>query len=158
MRSTKIALHLAALTLSTAILSAGAYAQGYNNRGFNGADEYAPGAQGQPAQSAYPVGRAANDGGMVSAKTENQPGGEGRALYNSAPSLAPQGQADEYKYPVGRSANDGGMLTTPQAEKGAERTGSSSNKEAFRSGNETYNFAGQGQPPKKAPGRSHSND
>ena len=158
MRPTKIALRLAALTLGTAMLSAGAYAQGYNNRGLNGADEYAPGAQGQPAQSAYPVGRAANDGGMVNAKTENQPGGERRALFNSAPSVETQGQADEYKYPAGRAANDGGMVTTPQAEKGAERTGSASNKQAFRSGNETYNFGGQGQPPQKAPGRYHSND
>jgi hypothetical protein len=158
MRSTKIALHLAALGLGTALLAVGAHAQGYNNQGFNGADEYAPGAQGQPAQSAYPTGRAANDGGMVNAQTQNQPGGERRALYNSAPSFGAQGQADEYKYSVGRSANDGGMVTTPQAEKGAERTGSASNKEAFRSGNETYNFGGQGQPPQKAPGRYHYSD
>jgi hypothetical protein len=158
MRSTKIALHLAALTLSRAMLSAGAYVQGYNNRSFNGADEYAPGAQGQPAQSAYPVGRSANDGGMVNAKTENQPGGERRALFNSAPSVGAQGQADEYKYPASRAANDGGMVTTPQVEKGAERTGSASNKQAFRSGNETYNFGAQGQAPRKAPGRYHYND
>ena len=50
------------------------------------------------------------------------------------------------------------MVTTPQAEKGAERTGSNSNREAFRSGNETYNFGGQGQTPRKAPGRYHYND
>jgi hypothetical protein len=110
MRHTKIALHIAALALGTAVLSASAYAQGYNNKSFNGADEYAPGAQGQPAQSAYPVGRAANDGGMVNAQTQ-KPAGQGRALYNSAPSSGTQNQADEYKYPVGRAANDGGSAS-----------------------------------------------
>jgi|SRR5580700_11877788 hypothetical protein len=164
MRSTKIALRLAALGLGTALLAVGAQ-----------------------AQDTYPIGRGANDGGFVQAKPGNSgqqngptTGGErqfswegndaayggqyrgggqyGGGLYNSAPSSGAQNQADQYKYSVGRSANDGGMVTTPQAEKGAERTGSASNKEAFRSGNETYNFGGQGQPPRKAPGRYHYND
>jgi hypothetical protein len=163
MRSTKISLHLAALGLGIALLAVGAQ-----------------------AQDTYPIGRGANDGGFVQAKPgssgqQNGPttggerqfswegndaayGGQYRGgLYNSAPSFGAQNsgaqdQADQYKYSVGRSANDGGMVTTPQAEKGAERTGSASNKEAFRSGNETYNFGGQGQPPRKAPGRYHYND
>jgi hypothetical protein len=155
MRSTKIA--LAALGLGTALLAVGAQ-----------------------AQDTYPMGRGANDGGFVQAKPENSgqqngptTGGERQfswegndaayggqyrgGLYNSAPSFGAQDQGGQLKYPAGRAANDGGM-TTPQAEKGAERTGSNSNREAFRSGNETYNFGGQGQPPKKAPGRYHDND
>ena len=158
MRSTKIALHLAALGLGTALLAVGAQ-----------------------AQDTYPIGRAANDGGFVQGRAGNggqqngaTTGGERQfswegndaayggqyrgGLYNSAPSFGGQDQGGQQKYPTGRAANDGGMVTTPQAEKGAERTGSNSNREAFRSGNETYNFGGQGQPPQKAPGRYHYND
>jgi hypothetical protein len=156
MRSTKIA--LAALGLGTALLAVGAQ-----------------------AQDTYPIGRGANDGGVVQAKPENSGqqsgpttggerqfswegndaayGGQYRSgLYNSAPSFGAQDQGSQQKYSAGRAANDGGMVTTPQAEKGAERTGSNSNREAFRSGNETYNFGGQGQAPRKAPGRYHYND
>ena len=158
MRSTKIALHLAALGLGTALLAAGAH-----------------------AQDTYPIGRGANDGGFVQERAGNgaqqngpKTGGERQfswegndatyggqyrsGLYNSAPSSGPQDQGGQQKYPAGRAANDGGMVTTPQAEKGAERTGSNSNREAFRSGNETYNLGAQGQAPRKAPGRYHYND
>lgn len=56
-------------------------------------------------------------------------------------------------YPIGRAANDGGLagIAPAQAEKGAERTGSNSNREAFRSGSESYGFGAQGQPT-RAPG------
>ena len=158
MRSTKIALHLAALGLSAVLLAVGAH-----------------------AQDTYPIGRSANDGGAVQSHAgnggqQNGPttggerqfswegkdaayGGQYRSgLYNSAPSSGAQDQGSQQKYPAGSAANDGGMVTTPQAEKGAERTGSNSNREAYRSGNETYNFGGQGQAPRKVPGRYHYND
>lgn len=92
-----------------------------------GGDLYAFGGQGAPpaAQYHYPVGRAANDGGMVTAQAQTTTGTQrtgaadrerttrgyasnmqsGRSLYNSA---APQ---STYRYPVGRAANDGGMVS-----------------------------------------------
>jgi hypothetical protein len=161
MRSTKVALSLAAL--SAALLSTAAFAQDFKypvGRAANdggqvqaqqqapdsgqhtgsasnaqatrrGGDVYAFGGQGAPAaqQYHYPVGRAANDGGMVTAQTSTNLGTQrtgaadrerttrgpgyasntgsmtGGTLYNSA---APQGG---YHYPVGRAANDGGMVS-----------------------------------------------
>jgi hypothetical protein len=92
-----------------------------------GGDVYAFGGQGAPTQQyRYPVGRAANDGGMVTAQTNTNVGTQrtgaadrerttrgpgyasnmnGGTLYNSA---APQ---SGYHYPVGRAANDGGMVS-----------------------------------------------
>ncbi len=99
MRSTKIALHLAALGLGTALLAVGAQ-----------------------AQDTYPIGRGANDGGFVQAKPGNsgqqngpRTGGErqfswegndaayggqyrgggqyGGGLYNSAPSVRSAGSS-----------------------------------------------------------------
>lgn len=99
-----------------------------------GGDVYAVGGQGAAptAQYHYSVGRAANDGGMVTAQTNNNAGTQrtgaadrerttrgpgyasntrgmtGVTLYNSA---APQGG---YHYSVGRAANDGGMVNPQQ--------------------------------------------
>jgi len=56
------------------------------------------------AQSAYhyPVGRSANDGGLVAGAVNTNPA---RQYYNYAAA-----QPAEYHYPVGRAANDGGMF------------------------------------------------
>ena len=65
------------------------------------------------AQSAYqyPIGRNANDGGMVAGAVNTNPS---RQYYNYAAS-----QPTDYHYPIGRAANDGGMApgsvnTNPQ--------------------------------------------
>jgi hypothetical protein len=59
----------------------------------------------------YPIGRSANDGGMVVGAVNTNPP---QQYYNYA---APQ--PADYHYPIGRSANDGGMApgsvnTNPQ--------------------------------------------
>jgi hypothetical protein len=56
------------------------------------------------AQSAYqyPIGRNADDGGLVPGAVNTNPS---RQYYNYAAS-----QPEEYHYPIGRAANDGGMF------------------------------------------------
>ena len=131
MRTTKTALSLAALALGTALAAAPALAQNYpvgrsandggqvnaqpqtggqrtgsasnTQAGNAGGDIYAFGGQGQPPGVGYhyPVGRAANDGGFVTAQSGTQRTGaadnerttrgmrghyatrSGRSLYNS---------------------------------------------------------------------------
>jgi hypothetical protein len=129
----------------------------------------------------YPTGRAANDGGLTVAQAERgaertgsnsnreafRSGGETYAVgaqgqpprsapgaYGTGGLYAYAGQsapASEFHYPTGRNANDGG-LSTAQMDKGAMRTGSNSNREAFRSGGESYSVGPQGQTPQSAPG------
>jgi hypothetical protein len=136
MRLSTISLSLAALSLGTALATVGASAQ------------------------TYPTGRNANDGGMVAA--QSQTGGQRTGTISNDQASRPNGDiyafggqgqppAGGSHYPVGRNANDGG-LTVAQMENGAQRTGSNSNREAFRSGGETYAFGAQGQPPRSAPG------
>ena len=91
MRSTTIIMSLAALGLSTALLSGSAVAQGYK----------------------YPVGRSANDGGFVTANTGAKSG-----------------------------------ISTAQYDQGTQKTGSLSQRQAYRSGSDRYAFGGQGQPPR----------
>ncbi len=130
MRSTKLAVTLGALAFSTAISALPALAQEYH------------------------TGRAANDGGPVSAQNQGQNTGsrsneqsggpmgnnyafgaqgqpaQGRDLYAySAPNSAAAGP----QYKVGRAANDGGPLSAASDE-GGQRTGSAANREANRSG------------------------
>ena len=157
MRLTTISLSLAALGLGTALVSTSASAQDYK------------------------IGRGANDGGLATAQVDKgamrtgsnsnreafRSGTESYSfgIQGQAPRSAPNAyntaqNTDEFKYPVGRNANDGGFvatnanngLSTPQFDKGEERTGSTSAREAFRSGTDTYAFGPQGQPPRSAPG------
>jgi hypothetical protein len=69
MRSTKIALHLAALGLGTALIAGPAVAQDYYV-GDQQAKTGQPGAA-APGASNYPTGRSANDGGFVT-QPQNQ--------------------------------------------------------------------------------------
>ncbi len=168
-RTANIALSLAALGLGTALAATPGFAQ--------------------QQQFHYPVGRAANDGGLVTAQTEKgaertgtnsnrQAFRSGREVYafggqGQSPRAAPgpynwaNGRGDrgelygyaggasppaaQFHYPIGRAANDGGLVTA-QTEKGAERTGTASNRQAFRSGSEMYAYGPQGQPPRTGPG------
>jgi hypothetical protein len=157
MRLTTLSLSLAALGLGTALVSTTASAQDYK------------------------IGRGENDGGLTTAQVDKGAQRTGsnsnREAFRSGTesySFGAQGQSpraapntyntaqndSEYKYPVGRNPNDGGVVannansgvSTPQFDKGAERTGSTSAREAFRSGTDTYAFGPQGQPPRAAPG------
>jgi hypothetical protein len=92
-----------------------------------GGDIYAFGGQGAPpaAQYHYPVGRAANDGGMVTAQTDTGTQRSGAAVNERttrgpgyASNATQSGSLDNsaasqqtYHYPVGRAANDGGMTS-----------------------------------------------
>jgi hypothetical protein len=141
MRSPKLTLTLSALALGTALSALPALAQ----------------------DSHYPLGRNVNDGGFSATQTDTKTGqiaprapksdqsaqsNMGRGLYAYSGQGAPPAQ--EYKYPLGRNVNDGG-ISTAQFDKGAERTGSNSNREAFRSGTESYSYGAQGQQPQTAP-------
>ena len=142
MRSTKLALTLGALALGTALSAMPAFAQDYH------------------------VGRTANDGGMVAAQNAGENTGsrsneqsgrstgnhyafgaqgqpsKGRGLYNySGSGMAP---AQDRKYAAGRAANDGG-LTSEQFNNGEQTSGSASNRQANRSGTDSYSFGAQGQ-------------
>jgi hypothetical protein len=137
MRLSKISLSLAALGLGTALATVSAFAQN------------------------YPVGRSANDGGMVTAHSQSPTGGQrtgsvsNEQAQRQSPSgdiyaFAGQGQppAPASHYPVGRSANDGGFVTAQApapAPTGGQRTGSFSNDQAQRPGGDTYAFGAQGQ-------------
>jgi hypothetical protein len=140
MRSAKLTLSLSVLALGTALSALPALAQ----------------------DSHYPVGRNLDDGGFSTLQNDSKTGQiaprapktaqnqnmTGLGLYNySGQGAAP---AQEYKYPLGRNLNDGG-ISTAQFDKGAQRTGSNSNREAFRSGTESYSAGGQGQRPQTAP-------
>jgi hypothetical protein len=132
MRATHISLTLAALGLGTALVSATAFAQNVK----------------------YPVGRAANDGGMVAAQSGGERsgsasntqaarlGGQGGNVY----AFGRQGQpaAPQSHYPMGRAANDGGMVAA-QAQQGGTRSGSASNERATRGPGETYAAGAQPQ-------------
>jgi hypothetical protein len=146
MRSIKLTLTLSALAMGTALSVMPSFAQDYH----------------------YPMGRGVNDGGFGTVQNDNQSGAKtgqiaprapkganmtdsGRGLYAYSGQAASQGAPQQnYKYSMGRNANDGGIATA-QFDKGAERTGSTSSREAFRSGTESYSFGAQGQPPRTAP-------
>ena len=135
MRSTRIGLSLVALGLGTALATVSAFAQN------------------------YPIGRSANDGGMVTAQPLSPTGGQrtGSISNDQAQRQSPSGDiyafggqgqppAPASHYPVGRAANDGGMVTAQdQAPTGGQRTGSVSNDQAQRPGGDTYAFGAQGQ-------------
>jgi hypothetical protein len=137
MRSTRLGLSLAALGLGTALATVSAFAQN------------------------YPIGRAANDGGMVTAQTQSPTGGQRTGSVSNDQAQRPSPGGDIYAfsgqgqppapashYPVGRSANDGGIVTAQEqtpAPTGGQRTGSVSNDQAQRPGGDTYAFGAQGQ-------------
>jgi hypothetical protein len=56
--------------------------------------------------------------------------------------------ATQFKYSAGRNANDGGIASA-QFNKGEQKTGSASNRQAVRSGTDSYGYRGQGQPPRE---------
>jgi hypothetical protein len=143
MRSTKLTLILSVLALGTALSALPALAQ----------------------DSHYPLGRNANDGGFGTMQNDSQQAAKTKTSQPRAPKngqsasmndrglYAYSGQGaptQDYKYPLGRNMNDGGIATS-QFDKGAERTGSTSSREAFRSGTESYSSGAQGQPPRSAP-------
>ncbi len=79
----KITMGIAALALGTALASGTAFAQ---------------------TTSHYPVGRAANDGGLVVVHSGGWQSQE-RPLYNVAPQQQPS-----FHHTTGRAANDGGII------------------------------------------------
>jgi len=131
MRSTKLAVTLGALAFGTAISALPASAQQYR------------------------AGRAANDGGPVSAQNQGQNTGSRSNEQSGGPmgntyAFGAQGQPAQRRdlyaysgpgtapaappYKVGRAANDGGPIGA-QSSTGGQRTGSAANREANRFSN-----------------------
>jgi hypothetical protein len=162
MSGTRITLSLAGLALGTALATTGAFAQNYSGKGANDGGlttvQAQKGAERTGSASNREAFRSGNETypfGGQSQPPRKAPGAFGKGLYaySGQNDFNGPGQPPVFKYnspSTGRAANDGGLATV-QAQKGAERTGSTSNREAFRSGQETYSFGAQGQPPKKAP-------